>query len=119
MKEEAAAGTNISSMAAPAVSSPCSENPLSPVGAAAAASCSQPVQSFLPAPSLDQSLADIANSTSSKTSVIVSRKDQQQYQKVAAVKEEHTARSFEHTFLMTPRVEESADRSDEDWSGCY
>ena len=64
--------------------------------------------STAPTPSLEHACC-------SKTSVIVSRKDQQQ--KVTAVKE--PARSFEHTFLMTPRAEESADRSDDDWSGCY
>lgn len=57
-----------------------------------------------------------------KTSVIVSRQAQQQMTTMMTGAKEPAPRggaAFEHTFLMTPRVEEPADRSDDDWSGCY
>jgi hypothetical protein len=57
--------------------------------------------------------------SSSKTSVIVSRKEQQQQQQQSKTTPREPPRSYEHTFLMTPRIEDNAERSDEDWNGCY
>jgi hypothetical protein len=90
---------------------------------------SKPVLGFV-VPSLEHSVAEMC-STAGQTSVIVSRKAQQQQhqqqqhlhqqQEKPVVKEQLSSRSsgFENTFLMTPKVEETAERSDEDWSTCY
>jgi hypothetical protein len=59
----------------------------------------------------DQSSSD--NCVGKSTSVIVSRRT------VHLREPPQVITGFENTFLMTPRVEETADKSDDDWTGCY